>query len=1140
MAPSAMKNGVDACPDLETLAAYLDGRLTETERLHIAEHLASCETCYFVFTEAAQTRIAAVPQPEPLPVPAVNWKSRRILWGSAAGLAVAASMVLAVAGLFSLRTAEPAELRALVAAVGNERPIEPRLTGGFAYGPIRSAVRGVDADTVSPDVRIAAARIEKRVVEERTAKTLHSLGISYLVLGNVARAVPILEEAADQPGAQGRVLSDLAAAYLERAARDKRGQDLTKALAAADRATKADSQLAEAWFNRAYALERLSLFEEAKRAWQDYLRLDDRTPWAAEARTHLRQLDAKPQSREIDEEQRQLDVAAAHGDLARVRLLVDRSPQFARDFVEARLLVDWAAATIAHQQEQARRSIDTAEQVARALADSSGDRALVDAVVVTRDSERGRPARPPAADLARVYQTFRAASEAYQDDRIAESVSRFEETLPTLQAADSPFAMTAELQIAIGRYSTGDFVTARRMTDLIVRAASDHHYLRVAGQAGRMGGLVRGAAGEFAAALEFYQPAADSFRRIGDLENEAAMHASLAEALDFLGETDRAWDERVQSLDLLPFVRDRRRRHTILQGASLSTLRQGLPGAAYFFQRAALDNATLWGRPLAAIDAHLYQSEIARQLGDLDLARRELQEAERRLEDIHDPQVVARNRAQMQMASGEAELTHHPSDAVAALSRALSYFQATHRNWPVARVLLARGRAYAAAGREELAERDFSEGIQLFEHQRATITDEALRGASFEQPWDLYSEMIALQAVARKRPDLALEYAERGRARTLMETVARDDRFEPLSPVAMRNRLSPMVTMLYYVALDDRLLIWTMSRANLTFATVPIRHVELAHLLSRYRDEAAMAADPRRIDSLASLYDATIRPVQSAILPGSELIIVPDGVLNAVPFAALTRREDRRYLVEDHAVQISPSFTVFVASSHEKPPDGRPWTRALVIGNPNYGAGAGIRNLPEADAEAREVAATYAGSWLLTGDSATKQQFLELAGRYEIVHFAGHAVGNEYHPELSRLLLAGNDEAARSLFAKEIAVGDFSSTRLVILGACETNVGRVRRGEGLFSLARPFLAAGVPTVIGTLWDVDDRATHRLLAAFHQSLKRADTISQAVRAAQFMLIADSEAALRNPNAWAGFAVIGGRISPVSAALPGSTN
>ena len=122
---------------------------------------------------------------------------------------------------------------------------------------------------MSPDVRIAAARIEKEASAHRTPQALKSLGIVYLVMGDINRAVPVLEEAADQPSSDPRILSDLSAAYLVRAAHNNQPQDYAKALAATERAAKTDPRVAEALFNRALALEALSLREQAREAWQE-------------------------------------------------------------------------------------------------------------------------------------------------------------------------------------------------------------------------------------------------------------------------------------------------------------------------------------------------------------------------------------------------------------------------------------------------------------------------------------------------------------------------------------------------------------------------------------------------------------------------------------------------------------------------------------------------------------------------------------------------------------------------------------------------------------------------------------------------------------------------------------------------------
>jgi tetratricopeptide (TPR) repeat protein len=290
VAAEALKPTVNECPDLETLAAYLDGRLRGRERERVTGHLAGCESCYFVFSEAAQTHVTATPETITAWERWRAWLSRpKMIWGSAAAtLATAASiwLVIGTAILQRLPTMSP-ELQALVAAVGTDRTVEPRLTGGFAYGPLRGAVRsGAASTSVSPDVRIAAASSEKEAMAHRTPRALHSLGVAYLVMGDVDRAVPVLEEAGDQGAADARLLTDLSAAYLVSASRGKE-QDFAKALAAADRAVKAEPRLAEALFNRAYALEHLSRVDEARQAWQEYLKIDSSSGWVAEARSHL-------------------------------------------------------------------------------------------------------------------------------------------------------------------------------------------------------------------------------------------------------------------------------------------------------------------------------------------------------------------------------------------------------------------------------------------------------------------------------------------------------------------------------------------------------------------------------------------------------------------------------------------------------------------------------------------------------------------------------------------------------------------------------------------------------------------------------------------------------------------------------------
>src|SRR5262245_54886687 len=125
MAPSLMRANGDTCPELEVIAAYLDGRLNERERADVARHVAGCESCYFVFTEAAQLRVSdaarqAVTKKLDEPVPTAKWwATPKVAWSFGGVLATAAAVVLMVAaGVIPTGAPASSELRMLVEAVG--------------------------------------------------------------------------------------------------------------------------------------------------------------------------------------------------------------------------------------------------------------------------------------------------------------------------------------------------------------------------------------------------------------------------------------------------------------------------------------------------------------------------------------------------------------------------------------------------------------------------------------------------------------------------------------------------------------------------------------------------------------------------------------------------------------------------------------------------------------------------------------------------------------------------------------------------------------------------------------------------------------------------------------------------------------
>jgi tetratricopeptide (TPR) repeat protein len=290
-------------PDAEQLAEYADGVLGAGVRAEVEKHLVDCadccavlsETIAFIASEPADGRTHATSAGARV----LPFHSRPWVKGAAAGLAAAAALVLVVrlarpdllAPMFVARSDRP-ELQELIAAVANEptRPVEGRLTGGFKYGPPPSPTRGPGDRNVSPDVRIAAAKIEKMARADDTPQHRAALGLAHLALGDLDKAVEALEDATQQQSGNAQFQSDLAAAYLARARWRDRAEDWARALAAADRAIKADPRRTEAYFNRALALEGLHLTDQALEVWAAYQSLEPATPWSRESATRIQSL----------------------------------------------------------------------------------------------------------------------------------------------------------------------------------------------------------------------------------------------------------------------------------------------------------------------------------------------------------------------------------------------------------------------------------------------------------------------------------------------------------------------------------------------------------------------------------------------------------------------------------------------------------------------------------------------------------------------------------------------------------------------------------------------------------------------------------------------------------------------------------
>jgi hypothetical protein len=203
--------------------------------------------------------------------------------------------------------------------------------------------------------------------------------------------------------------------------------------------------------------------------------------------------------------------------------------------------------------------------------------------------------------------------------------------------------------------------------------------------------------------------------------------------------------------------------------------------------------------------------------------------------------------------------------------------------------------------------------------------------------------------------------------------------------------------------------------------------------------------------------------------------------------------------------------------------------------------GARFEPLPGTAAEARAIKQVVPDATIYQGDRATETMLKAVAGP-RILHLATHgffledqvpaqaapAMSDDDPMLRSGLVLASVNERRSGvddgvLTALEAAGLDLAGTQLVVLSACETGVGDVKTGEGVFGLRRAFTAAGAETLVISLWQVDDAATEQFMVEFYRRLTRGEARGEALRQSALTLLRDP--ARRHPFYWASFIATG---------------
>jgi CHAT domain-containing protein len=634
--------------------------------------------------------------------------------------------------------------------------------------------------------------------------------------------------------------------------------------------------------------------------------------------------------------------------------------------------------------------------------------------------------------------------------------------------------------------------------------------------------------GQFGRSIDLFDHSLAALEKSRQPQNVATLHLLNASNFTFLGEPLRAEAHLQLALGFISQVLKRRWAVTIFEEAAKAARINGYLLSSVQFLDEAVGVALQDGNPAVLNEALLSRALAHHELADTPAAVQDLQSAENWLDRIKDPPVHRLMEAQFLAARGEVLRESAPDRAIIDLSKALEDRSSSGMATETTALHLERGRAYLASRQLDKAEADFTAGIQAFEQHRRSVSEEQLRISYFDKAREIFDDMIALQIDVHHNSRQALEFSERARARELLDTVYGRPADGTSDIEAIRRNLPRDTQILYYVVLKNEILAWILSSKGSGFVRWHASSEELQRdneLLVRAMESGAPAD---QIEAAASkLYDALILPLGRGLIPSERLIIVPDKFLFTVPFSVLIDSRSHHYLVEEYAISVSPSLLLLSHALKRGALFDRPCAgRILVVGNPAFDRNRFPRllRLPGSEEEARQIAAIYPDSKVLLDREATKTAFLDAAGQYEIVHFGGHAISNEEFPLLSRFVLAPDLRTGDggSLLAHEIYGHRFPKTRLVVLAACSTARARVSPGEGALSLARPFLAAGVPSVVASLWDINDEQSRFLFDTFHRLVAEGLPPHQALHEAQIRIRRQN----LHPSVWAAFEVIEG--------------
>jgi CHAT domain-containing protein len=356
---------------------------------------------------------------------------------------------------------------------------------------------------------------------------------------------------------------------------------------------------------------------------------------------------------------------------------------------------------------------------------------------------------------------------------------------------------------------------------------------------------------------------------------------------------------------------------------------------------------------------------------------------------------------------------------------------------------------------------------------------------------------------------------------------------------------------------DDQIFIIGVTGTQLVFKRIA-GAASLSGKVMQYFQSINAVPSWKDKDASFGLFTTSARTIYASLLApilehadADNIVIIRDGPLLLIPFESLLVSYKSRinrdyqqldYLIRHYTISYAHSADLLLRSAS---------TQAIQI-TANKVLGFSYSNvetttdkqtdqflneLPGAAREIMAISHIMPGTFLM-GDDATEQKFKSLAGDYDILHLAVHGRSDPEKKFSGSLFFkrAQDDQEDGELHVYELY--DIAlRARLTVLSACESGVGKIFRGEGVFSIARAFAYAGCPSTVMTLWPVGDLASAQIMGDFYNSLHQGEHIDVALQNAKMNYLQNADSQLAHPAYWAAYIPIG-NMSPVAQApFPG---